>query len=1146
MLPARRLSRAAKNEQFDVPFLYHRDSNCQLSIRMLLATRAARHTVRRKKHHIYRNSPEVQRKAGPQSFHSCRVLYESSKGSTTPPPNKDGSDRDEPEPVKDHRGGEKISESGLDGDAINGPSPAMARGGRLREAYGSGTRRALRNRVPKEIPPVVLPDWFTEKNIILYGQQSVVEAKNVLKPDGDSYSSTPTDAQSDCHEPTFSSLHDDIRGMTMPSMIPDDFSELFEECQELMESLVSAVEILHESTSSADDSSKGKLLQENLSELCATHDLTIDKGFASELNAGELRSIIAEFLAWGGRASQHEARSETVGLPVHSERNQSVIDMLVVVRKVKETIQERLGGNPGSRHQKLDNGHRININIFNELVSTCRASLLLQSPSNLELKDIPRPNTLLHCPDTDGNRFLDAVARGLASELEVDLLRLDPDDCAELVGPYTGENLAWTFAQSSLLGYDARKLSGKVEDFESGKERPAEEDPSEDTTTEIALGSGFLDPEVMTERLKKLFSKAGSRQKPQGVLMELSSDSSSQPISFGDFLGSSASSGSQATPVSTDAWSDLKISSAFGSLINAVTKKREASEQDSPDDLSLASQSKGLMIHIPEYMELDSTGQGQMLLRKLREVVKKRWFDGERIFILGTTSAEIPGPLTSKFAVRKAQADIARAECRTIFVPPPHDSMLQQQFELEEQRYISDINFRHIEDMIIKMGGIKEIDEKGFIRSAHEWPLSHHKILDYGQVYRIAVTALGARSEAKPLSCLSIGEAIKSVHLSDKAKFAWLDSNSAEALHLSNMENISTEPKVIEKKKLEKLKAGANRHEKKLLGGIVQPSGLNTSFIDVRAPIETIEALKTLTSLSLQRPDAFKYGILATQKIPGILLYGPPGTGKTMLAKAVAKESGATVLEVSGSEINDMYVGEGEKNVKALFSLAKKLSPCIIFIDEADAIFAARGGGSSKRSSHKELINQFLRELDGMTDFTGLLMVATNRPFDLDEAVLRRLPRRILVDLPLEQDRKEILKLHLSSEVLDPSVDLEALAKDTPLYSGSDLKNLSVAAALACVREENELASKHTGTDPYTYPEKRVLTGRHFDQAKEEISASISEDMSTLKAIRKFDERYGDRKGRRKKSSGMGFTGMLDLDRDSEAGRVRKLAASVA
>jgi len=339
--------------------------------------------------------------------------------------------------------------------------------------------------------------------------------------------------------------------------------------------------------------------------------------------------------------------------------------------------------------------------------------------------------------------------------------------------------------------------------------------------------------------------------------------------------------------------------------------------------------------------------------------------------------------------------------------------------------------------------------------------------------------------------------------------------------------------------RIKKLQKSCSSHEKKLLNGVVDAANIRTTFADVQANPETIETLKTLTSLSLLRPEAFTYGVLATDKIPGLLLYGPPGTGKTLLARAVAKESGATVLEVSGSDVYDKYVGESEKNVRAIFSLARKLTPCIVFIDEADAIFATRDS-QHKRTSHREIINQFLREWDGMNDASAFIMVATNRPYDLDDAVLRRLPRRLLVDLPKEKDREAILRIHLKNELRDASVSLSDLASQTPFYSGSDLKNLSVAAALICVREENEAAKAHDGPTPYEHAPKRTLTLRHFEKAMDEISASISEDMSSLSAIRKFDEKYGDRKGRRKKSAGYGFGTKTESEKNnSDLVRVR-------
>jgi SpoVK/Ycf46/Vps4 family AAA+-type ATPase len=262
-----------------------------------------------------------------------------------------------------------------------------------------------------------------------------------------------------------------------------------------------------------------------------------------------------------------------------------------------------------------------------------------------------------------------------------------------------------------------------------------------------------------------------------------------------------------------------------------------------------------------------------------------------------------------------------------------------------------------------------------------------------------------------------------------------------------------------------------------------------------------------------------------------------------MLAKAVAKESGARVLEIKGSEVYDMYVGEGEKNVKvllcmnfshwqAIFSLARKLRPCVVFIDEVDTIFSSRNS-SERHVSHREIINQFMAEWDGINSLNSgvLILGATNRPFDLDDAILRRMPRRILVDLPTEEDRYAILSLLLADEIVDPAVDLGDLAKRTNLYSGSDLKNVCVSAAVAAVVEEKASAelflNEATKNDVFRSTssgssQKRVLSARHFEKALAEVTPSISESMETIDLLRKFDKQYGNAKDKKRNVMGFG------------------------
>lgn len=223
-----------------------------------------------------------------------------------------------------------------------------------------------------------------------------------------------------------------------------------------------------------------------------------------------------------------------------------------------------------------------------------------------------------------------------------------------------------------------------------------------------------------------------------------------------------------------------------------------------------------------------------------------------------------------------------------------------------------------------------------------------------------------------------------------------------------------------------------SQHEKRLLNCIVDPSKLaSTTFRDVHLPEKTIDGIRSMISLPLLFPEAFRGGVLKDHATTGALLFGPPGTGKTLLARAVAAESGARMLAIQPSDVNDMYVGEGEKlyvqkstpfpthslnhprSVKAVFSLARRLSPCVVFLDEVDALFGARiSRGSSGSMSHNLILTEFMQEMDGLSsaiankDKRVVVIGATNRPFDLDDAVMRRLPRRLLVDLPDVQDRK--------------------------------------------------------------------------------------------------------------------------------------------
>lgn len=228
------------------------------------------------------------------------------------------------------------------------------------------------------------------------------------------------------------------------------------------------------------------------------------------------------------------------------------------------------------------------------------------------------------------------------------------------------------------------------------------------------------------------------------------------------------------------------------------------------------------------------------------------------------------------------------------------------------------------------------------------------------------------------------------------------------------------------------------------------------TFADVAGVDEAKEELREVIEF-LKTPEKFtRLG----GKIPkGILLVGPPGTGKTLLARAVAGEAGVTFFSISGSEFVEMFVGVGAARVRDLFEQAKSKAPCIIFIDELDALGKARGMGPASHEEREQTLNQLLVEMDGFDPrIAVILMAATNRPEILDPALLRagRFDRQVLVDRPDKIGRLAVLRVHAKKVTLGPDADLEVIAGMTPGFSGADLANIINEATLLAVRRDKE------------------------------------------------------------------------------------------
>jgi cell division protease FtsH len=241
--------------------------------------------------------------------------------------------------------------------------------------------------------------------------------------------------------------------------------------------------------------------------------------------------------------------------------------------------------------------------------------------------------------------------------------------------------------------------------------------------------------------------------------------------------------------------------------------------------------------------------------------------------------------------------------------------------------------------------------------------------------------------------------------------------------------------------------------------------------------VEVVEFLKT--------PE--KYTSIGAKIPKGVLLVGPPGTGKTLLAKAVAGEAGVPFFSISGSEFVELFVGVGSSRVRDLFEQAKKQSPCIVFIDELDAIGKSRasGGMFGGNDEREQTLNQLLTEMDGFTDdkTTVIVLAATNRPEILDPALLRpgRFDRQVLVDRPDKIGREAILNIHAKKVTLDPEVDLKVVAGRTSGFSGADLANLVNEAALLAARAE-----------------RKSVTMADFSEAVERVVAGLEKKSRVL------------------------------------------------
>ncbi|KAI3784042.1 hypothetical protein L1987_43134 [Smallanthus sonchifolius] len=483
----------------------------------------------------------------------------------------------------------------------------------------------------------------------------------------------------------------------------------------------------------------------------------------------------------------------------------------------------------------------------------------------------------------------------------------------------------------------------------------------------------------------------------------------------------------------------------------------------------------------------------------------------------------------------KVNQKIASVFPYNIEIKPPEDEchLINWKAQLEEQ--MKDIQFQdnknHIAEVLAAndlecddLGSICHADTmfiSNYLEEIVVSAISHHLMSDKNPEYRNGKLVISSTSLSHGLNIFQEGyggkDTLKLETNADSSKGPDGEENAASKSDNKNETEKSVPPKP---------EVPDNEFEKRIRPEVIPANEIGVTFADIGALDEIKESLQELVMLPLRRPDLFNGGLLKPCR--GILLFGPPGTGKTMLAKAIANEAGASFINVSMSTITSKWFGEDEKNVRALFSLAAKVSPTIIFVDEVDSMLGQRTRVGEHEAMRK-IKNEFMSHWDGLLTKPGeriLVLAATNRPFDLDEAIIRRFERRIMVGLPSVESRETILKTLLAKEKVE-DLDFKELAVMTEGYSGSDLKNLCVTAAYRPVRElmqqekQKDIEKKKSDEERKEESEEVVIKLRPLNmedmrQAKNQVAASFAGEGCVMGELKQWNELYGEGGSRKK------------------------------
>lgn len=582
---------------------------------------------------------------------------------------------------------------------------------------------------------------------------------------------------------------------------------------------------------------------------------------------------------------------------------------------------------------------RIDVRILKELELMVRASLADPAREQIDTARSKKPHLVLHYPKKGGTVFLDALVRHLVDLNHADLIKLDAQDIAEIGGEFLDEPEDTHSEPLSSLGYVVHAPEEAQDPFLGRRDDTAAttgnftvpNSPSIRPGSVMVIPAnsetlpGFAD---LLQGLQGKLSSSGSHQQPQLKATGATAVESTRDLKLALFLDtllhacdakramrcSKAESHERATPNSKQDTLGPTVEPACDTNhetdvvnIQRTTEGASVVEQRSANVPSESAPT--LVLQIKDYPEIFRSDSGYKLLVALHNALYQRRMEGQRIMLIGTCAAENPDLVDPGASINNLLQEFDTGLTRNIMTPPILDRESEGMIQIQHSVQNAVINYKHLRHMIRRLATNPEQVDNTFTTRNMTMFIGvfqklHPRVWSPEYIHRVSTLVTGIQAESgKGFKTQHLIEALELAEGSDEAKNSWLSSEKERVRNRGSKNKTWSVNRYDpgSRKDRAQLEKECNRHEKKLLNGMIDPLDIRPTFENVHASKETIQTLKDLTLLPLACPQEFDYGVLAEQSISGLLLYGPPGTGKTLLAKAVAKEGGATILEISGA-----------------------------------------------------------------------------------------------------------------------------------------------------------------------------------------------------------------------------------------------------